>query len=141
MQKKPHICISFEKVETQQQWDELKAFAASFNHKIDDTTLTPLIAVRRGKKLFAYFVVLNMPVLMPSFHPILTTKRDFVEMVEQVRSWAWLSTIGHERFPKGVAWAAFSNPNISRRLLERMGFRSTNHELFQSYPELAEAEE
>lgn len=131
-----HVPLTFELVNTVERWRELELFAASFDHKIDKTSLTPLIAVSRGKKLFGYFFLLKHQVVIPCFHPEFTQARDFKDMVEQVRAGAWLNTVGDPRFPKGVCYAAFNNPDISRELLGKMGWLNMELGLWQSNPEL-----
>jgi hypothetical protein len=116
-------------------WEEICRFAASFGHKIDNRSLSPVVAVRRGSKLFAYFFFLKFPILLPSFHPELTTPRDFVDMVEQVRAGAWLTSMGLDQFPQGICYAAFDQePVISKDIIQKIGFKSTKCELWESYP-------
>src|SRR4029077_9115954 len=118
--------IYFEKVSTDSQMKSVKEFAASFGHTITDHSLTPIVVIYRGTQRIAYFCMINGPIIVPSFHPDYITPRNFTEVVNQIRSWLWLSTLGHERWPQGVAWAAFDkNPAIPRELIEKLGFRST----------------
>jgi len=114
--------IRFQKILSQADWDELRAFAASFSHTIDDRTRTPLYAIRRGEKLFGYFSVAPFPVLFPCFSPSATTPRDFVEAIEQIRSWQWLATSGHERYPRGIIQFGIGQSNKeTKEALQRLG--------------------
>jgi hypothetical protein len=95
----------------------------------------PLVAVRRGDKLFAYFSSYAFPIVFPAFHPEHTTKRDFIEAVEHVRAHFWLGSSGHQLFPKGVFLTAFQNqPEAKLEIARKMGFRNTGCEIWESYP-------
>jgi hypothetical protein len=126
--------ITFSKVLNKSDWDELRSFAASFSHTIDDKTRTPMFAIRRGEKLFGYFSVAPFPILFPCFRPESTTPRDFIEAVSQIRAWQWLMTSGHDRYPKGIVQFAMgdSNPE-TKRALRQMGCYKVG-ELWESVP-------
>ena len=115
--------VTYQKVQTKEEWAELRAFAASFSHTVDDSTRTPMFLIRRGGKLFGYFSVGPFPTLYPCFHPENTTPRDFVDAVNNIRSWQWLMSNGHERYPKGVCYVAAKTNLKTTRAMERMGFK------------------
>lgn len=114
--------IRFQKILTRADWDELRAFAASFGHTIDDRTRTPLYAIRRGEKLFGYYSVSPFPSLFPCFHPELTTSRDFFEAVEQIRAAYWILSSGNDRFPRGTCQFVMGESNKeTKEALQKMG--------------------
>lgn len=125
--------LKFETVRTQKQFDDLKKFATSFDHVVDDTTLLPLITVSRGDKMFAYYTVLNYPVVFPSFHTELCTPRDFVDSVNTVKHHHMLSSM-NERFPNGTFFVALSANKlaIDRSYIPKLGLKNLEMEIHQA---------
>jgi hypothetical protein len=75
-----------------------------------------------------------MPIFIPSFHPDKISPRDFVEVVNQIRAYFWLRSLGNERWPNGCCFAALpDNPVIPKELIEKMGFHNTGAELWESH--------
>lgn len=125
--------IRFSEVRTREEFDELKLFAATFDHVIDDRTMTPIIRMYRGDRLFGYFVVVTAPIMIPAFHtdPQICSPRDFKESAEHVRAWQCLNRQS-ERFPNGQCWIGLDNePAIRREIIEKLGFKDTKTQLYQ----------
>lgn len=115
---------------TREELDDLSLFAASFDHKVDDHTIHPLVRVFRGQQLIAYFTVVRAPVMFPSFHPAHCSHRDFLEICQQVRAWACLDSIS-DQFPNGQCWLAVDKvPAVPLERIKKLGFEPTNSELF-----------
>jgi hypothetical protein len=125
--------IRFSEVRTQGEFDELKLFAATFNHVIDDHTMTPIIRMYRGDRLFGYYIVVLAPIVIPAFHTdrSICSPRDFKEACEQVRAWQCQNRQS-ERFPFGQCWVALDDePMIGKRIIEKLGFKDTGSNLYQ----------
>lgn len=125
--------IRFSEVRTQEEFDELKLFAATFDHVIDDRTMTPIIRMYRGERLIGYFICVTAPIVIPSFHtdPAICSPRDFRDSCEQVRAWQTLNRQS-ERFPGGQCWIALDDePLIRREVIEKLGFQNTKSDLYQ----------
>jgi hypothetical protein len=119
-------------VSTETQMKEVAEFASSFNHDLSKA-IHPIYMVHRGGSLIGYFCLPNIPVFFPAFHPDKCSPRDFVGIVEQVRAAACLNSIGGQ-FPNGQCWLAVENqPAIPRQIIERLGFKNTNCQLYQYY--------
>lgn len=123
--------ITFENVTTQEQWDKLKEFAASDGHVLTDTSLLPVVTMKRGNKMFGYFHVHKHPIIMPAFNRKECSPRDFKDAVEQVSATMRLNSMD-QRFPNGTAFIAFDdNPAISEDIIARLGFKNINRHIWQ----------
>lgn len=80
------MCLSFKPASTETHKDELRQFAANFDHKI--TFDYPVVMVERDGVLIAYFSVINMPILTFGLNPNVCTPRDTSETVSAAISWA-----------------------------------------------------
>jgi hypothetical protein len=95
--------INIDKIDTQDKFDDLKEFAASFDHLIDDHSITPIYTLSRHGNRFGYLQIILKPVIVPSFHTNnkICHPRDFFEAVIEVKQKVMQSTVD-ERFPEGT---------------------------------------
>ncbi len=98
--------ITIDKIDSQFKWEELGRFAATFDHVIDDHSMTPVYTMSRNGKQFGYFNVIMKPVFCPAFHTDkkICTPRDFFEGVKEVKRRVMHST-RDARFPEGTLLA------------------------------------
>lgn len=126
--------IKFESVTTQQQFDELKTFAASDGHVVTDHSIFPIFTMRRSERLFGYFHVINHPIILPAFHVTNCERHDFKEAVEKATAWRQLSSIS-EQFPNGTCFIALPpEPVIDENLIEKLGYEDIKRKLWQATP-------
>src|SRR6476646_4810995 len=105
--------IRYTKITTQEQLDTLKRFSATFNHSVDKA-IHPIYMIHRGYQLIGYFCLPLLPVFFPAFHPDKVTPRDFLEVCQQVRATACLTSM-NDQFPNGQCWLAVEKePSIPR---------------------------
>ena len=128
--------LRFEKVETTEQFEALKAFAATMDHTLDDTSRTPIVSVFRGDKQIGYFHVVKVPMVSPSFHtdPAICTPRDTIEFIETLRAHMCLNSLGG-RTPNGECIAILPDPPASGftpEILSKLGFVDLKQRLWQA---------
>lgn len=95
--------ITIDKIDSQFKWDALGKFAATFDHVIDDHSMTPVYTMSRDGRQFGYFNIIMKPVIVPAFHTNkkICTPRDFLEGISVVKKKVMRST-RDERFPNGT---------------------------------------
>jgi hypothetical protein len=127
--------IKFQCVTTQQQFDDLKKYAETDGyHKVDDSSLLPIVTMSRGDRQFGYFHVNTHPILSFAFHLELCEPADFKEAAQQVTAIYQHNSMS-ERFPNGTCFIALDeNPKISKDLIQKLGYRCLNRVLWQNTP-------
>src|SRR5437588_25214 len=96
--------VTFKPVVTEQEFEEVKEFAATDGHKLTDCSPPfPIITMWRGDKLFGYLHVIDHPIVMPCFNKKLCKPRDFLEACQKVTQWL-KGASRSRRFPQGTAF-------------------------------------
>jgi hypothetical protein len=122
--------LTYARVDTDDTFKEFVDFAATFNHK-ENNSILPIHTIRKDGELIAYFKTLPWPVLCPAFHPDKVSPRDFKDIVEQVGAWANISSIS-QQFPNGTVFLAVENrPAIDRSIIEKLGFKDLQVQVWQ----------
>ncbi len=116
--------LKFELVDTREKFEELKVFAATFNHEVDDTARLPIISVSRGTRQIGYFHVVNVPMIWPAFHtdPAICSPRDTMDFVETVKNYQFLTSLGgrtpngesHALLPEDLSGGGFTPEGLSK---------------------------
>lgn len=127
--------IKFGLIRTQEEFDALSQFAASFDHQVNGQSILPIYTIERGKQMVGYFNVICIPIVCPSFHPDVCTPRDIHEIVQMAKNHFCMNSIS-DRFPNGTCMLAMPKnlPDNKRAIAERCGFKSTKAELWQAIP-------
>lgn len=126
--------IRFEEIRTQEGFELLKKFAATFDHEISDYSITPLVTMSRGEKMFGYFHVLQQPIICPAFHtdPKVCTPRDFYEGAKAIINWRNMSSMS-DRYPNGTMYCLLP-PDADKRYgsnLDKLGLKNLHQVMYQ----------
>jgi hypothetical protein len=122
--------VTFQQVRTEEEFEQVKRFAATFQHVIGGPEAQPLVMMFRGDKMFGYFHILQRPCISFAFHPDVTTPRDFKEAGDAIRSWQQLNSITPAT-PNGVCYALLpEHPVISPEIIRKMGFEDREMKLY-----------
>lgn len=124
--------IRFKQVNTDDEREELRTFAKSFDHILPENGL-PVIRMYRGERLIGYFILMHVPIVISSFHTDtkICSHRDFKDSCEQIRAWQSINRIS-EHYPAGQAWFAIDEePSIRVDILTKLGLRDQHAKLYQ----------
>ena len=119
--------INFGVVENEEDYNSLQSFAKSFDHG-ENMTL-PIVTINKGQQMIGYYTQILQPIIVPSFHPKVTTPRDFYESLNLLIGAQQLRSIS-PAYPNGVCYAATRNKAINRSIFEKLGFNRLDLELF-----------
>lgn len=128
--------LRFKIVETKEEFEALKVFAASFDHVIDDHSRLPIVNVLRGDRQIGYYQLVNIPMVAPSFHTdtAICSRRDTFDFIQQVRSHRCLMSMGG-RTPHGECVAILpeiESPTFTNEILEKLGFVDLHQKLWHA---------
>jgi hypothetical protein len=126
--------LRYDLVDTPEKFNDMKRFAATFNHHIDDTTRLPIVRVFRGDQQVAYFQIIKTPMAAPAFHDNLCSPRDTCEIIDKVRSHMLLGSLGG-RTPNGECLIILPERlrgGFTKPLIEKMGFIDLGQKIWQS---------
>ena len=125
------MSLKLETVRTEERLDEVREFAASFQHVIGGSEALPIITASNDNGLVGYYHILQKPVISFAFHPDpdICSPRSFVEIVEGVKKWQFHNTMG-DQFPRGICYALIPNsPAIPMDTIKKMGFEERGLQL------------
>jgi hypothetical protein len=124
--------VTFRPVTTDQEFEEVKEFAATDGHTLTDYSPPfPIVTMWRGKKMFGYFHVINHPIFMPAFNKKLCSPRDFLEASKKITK--WFKAISKScRFPDGTAFMALPPQlTIDEHIVRKLGYEPIQREVWQ----------
>lgn len=126
--------IKFGMIRSDEEFQSLVKFAASFEHNVGSDSIMPIYTIERGDQMLGYFNVLLHPIVAPSMHPSITTARDFYEAMLSVRNHFCMNSVDG-KFPNGTCFFALPTDEIVKdSVFERCGFKNTKKELWQAIP-------
>jgi len=74
-----------------QEFHQLKTFAKSFDHEINEHPNVNVYAHYRDDTLFGYSDHVHLPTIYPAFHPALTRPRDVIQVMNDWKTHTQLS--------------------------------------------------
>ncbi len=124
--------INFVAVTTPEQFGEVKRFAATDGHRLDDQGPPfPIITMWRGNRMFGYLHVMEQPVVMPAFNKKLCSKRDFYESCKKIIEWMKDRTKS-DVFPTGTGFIALPPKlAVDEKIVRKLGFEPMLRDLWQ----------
>jgi len=126
--------IKFGLIKTEEEFQDLKRFAESFDHSVEATSIFPIYTIARGDELIGYCNVMRQPVLHPSLHPGLATPRNFYDALQYAKQSFCLSSID-DRFPHGICVMALPRDLVvPDDAVVKCGFKNTNKEIWMAIP-------
>lgn len=126
--------LRFMVVETEEQFNALKVFAASFGHVINNGTRLPIVNAYRGDRQIGYYQIMKAPIVAPAFHsdPKICSHRDTIEFISHVKTHSFLNSLGG-RTPNGECIAILPEipaPGFTNEILAKLGFEDLHQKLW-----------
>lgn len=106
--------------------DELREFAKTFNHEIEQHPY-PIFAVKKNGQFIAYVQVAMAPLAFPAIHtdPNICRPRDTVEIMKAFTYWTKIQHGGN-----GFLTAPTDSTTFTPAILERLGFIRLHKEVY-----------
>ena len=119
--------INFSVVDSEEKYKALQDFAKSFDH--GGNMELPVVTINRGPYMIGYYQQILHPIIVPSFHPKMTTPRDFYESMNVITGAQHLRSMS-PAYPNGICFTGTRNKNIERSNFEKIGYHKLDLELW-----------
>lgn len=110
-------------IQTVEDMQRLKGFAASFGHKINEK-LQAVVLTDENDTWIGYFQLIKTPVFLVGLHPQLSEGRNSIEAIKKMQAWSEMTY--------GEAIVGVNPGSPFEELLPRLGFHDTNLKLLKS---------
>lgn len=124
------MSVKFERIDTQEKFDQWRAFAATFDHDTDRPTMPLVMITNERNQAIGHYSQLSQPIIFPAFHPSIS-RREFRDAVEAISAHYCLASMG-PLYPNGVLFTA-----LPRKLPispQKLGLESLELDLYQKLP-------
>lgn len=111
-------------IRNQQEMERVEWFAKSFDHKVNPSLQTGILANGDGTQWFGYYQMIQVPIFLVGFHPEIGSGRRCIEAINKLRSWS--------EFQYGSCYAGINHGSRFEEILKRMEFKDVNLKLFKS---------
>jgi hypothetical protein len=109
-----------------QAFEEVKAFAEDFDHKIVENQHVSVCAHIKNGQLVGYSDHVFVPVVYPAFHPKYSSPRDAVRVMNDYKS--------HIQFTKGIGYIGVpleaDRTNFTNGVMDRLGLTRMHREVY-----------
>ncbi len=125
--------IKFSIINTQEEYDNLLAFAKTFpdgKHGNGNLEL-PVFTMHNGNGLCGYFNQIRQPINLPAWHPEIVTHREFMESVRALTSSQQLASISYQ-YPNGVSYVALEEDNRMSVNMDKLGYEDTGLKIWRA---------
>lgn len=123
--------MKYEKITTQEQFDQWREFAATFDHD-NESPVMPIVTITNGERMIGHFHELRYPVVFPAFHPSIS-KREFYDAVRDISAYYAMCSMGVQ-YPNGVVFAALPK-ELPIDVTGKMGLEKLNVDLYRKIPQ------
>ena len=108
------------------EFEDIQAFAQSFDHEIVEHPNINVYAHYNGDRLFGYSDHVFLPTIYPAFHPSFTKPRDVLQVMSDWRAHSQLS--GNSGYI-GVPLEG-DRPNFTEDVMKKLGLRRNFREIY-----------